>query len=210
MYFKDRKEAGQKLGQALLGYKDAPETIVIGLPRGGVSVAFEVAKALHLPLDVIVPRKIGAPSNEELAIGAIAGDVVWLDKEIIFATQSSPAHIEQTVAKEKEEAKRRLALFRKNKPPQNFNDLTVLLIDDGIATGSTMRASIAWIRKSKAKRIVVAVPVAPPDTIASLKQEADIVVCLMAPESFMGVSQFYDSFPQVQDSEVIQLLRDSL
>ncbi len=206
MYFKDRKEAGQLLAAALSKYKKAPHTIAIGLPRGGVVVAYEVAKALKIPLDVIVPRKLGAPHNEELAIGALAGDVIWLDREILSMVNASPAYIEQIVAKEKKEAERRLALFRKGKSPQNFTQQTVLLIDDGVATGSTLRASIAWMKKNKAKRIVVAVPVGPPDTIASLKQEVDEVVCLFAPDSFMAVGQFYGHFPQTEDAEVIKLL----
>ncbi len=206
MLFKDRKEAGQKLALALLKYKNSPKTIAIGLPRGGVIVAAEVANALHIPLDVIIPRKIGAPHNEELAIGALAGDIIWLDKEIIASVGASPSYIEQTAAKEKREAERRLSLFRKGKPPQNFTGETVILVDDGIATGSTMRASIAWMKKNKAKRIIVAVPVGPLDTIATLREEVDEVVCLFTPESFMAVGQFYELFPQTQDSEVISIL----
>lgn len=207
MYFKDRKDAGQQLAKALEKFKEARKTVVIGLPRGGVVVAAEVAKALHLPLDVIVPRKIGAPHNEELAIGALAGDVVWLDQEIIATVNASPSYIEQVVAREKREAERRLALFRKDKPPQNFTGLTTILVDDGIATGSTMRASIAWMKENKAKHIVVAVPVAPPDTLANLKSEVDEIICLFAPDSFMAVGQFYDLFPQTSDSEVIACLK---
>lgn len=205
MHFKDRKEAGQELAKALQKYKNGPHTIAIGLPRGGVVVAAEVAKALHIPLDVIVPRKLGAPNNEELAIGAIAGDVVWLDREIIAMVGASPSYIAEVTAKEKREAERRLALFRKGKPAQNFADSTVLLIDDGIATGSTMRASIAWMKKCKAKKIVVAVPVAPPDTIDSLKQEVDEIICLLTPGSFAAVSQFYEHFPQTEEREVIEI-----
>ncbi len=207
MNFKDRKDAGQRLSQALLKYKKAPQTVAIGLPRGGVVVASIVAQTLQISLDIIVPRKIGAPFNEELAIGAIAGDIVWLDQKIIAAVGANGAYIDKIVAKEKQEAQRRLSLFRKNKTPQNFEGLTVLLIDDGIATGSTMRASILWMKKSKAKRIVVAVPIGPPDTIEELKQEVDEMICLFKPDSFMGVSQFYDQFPQVEDQEVMELLK---
>jgi putative phosphoribosyl transferase len=205
--FKNRKEAAQKLAAALIKYKNRSKTIAIGLPRGGVVVAAEVAKALHIPLDIVVPRKIGSPLNEELAIGALAGDVVWLDKEIIAAVGASSSYIEQTIAKEMREAERRLALFRKGKAPQNFTGCTVILIDDGIATGATMRASIAWMKKSKAQRIIVAVPVGPPDTLAALGREVDEIVCLFSPESFMAVGQFYEHFPQTQDSEVIEALK---
>lgn len=206
MNFNNRKDAGQKLSLALGKYKGLSKTIAIGLPRGGVIVAAEVAKDLHIPLDVIVPRKIGAPHNEEFAMGALAGDVVWLDQEIIAAVGASPSYVDATIAKEKKEAERRLALYRKGKPAQNFSGCTVILIDDGIATGATMRASIAWMKKNKAKRIVVAVPVAPPDTIEVLKQEVDEVICLFSPEFFMAVGEFYEFFPQTSDTEVIAAL----
>lgn len=207
MLFRDRKEAGRLLAEALSKYKKAPKTVAIGLPRGGVVVAHEVAQRLTIPLDVIVPRKIGAPHNEEFAIGAVAGDELWLDREIIESVGASPAYIEQVVAKEKREAARRLALFREGKGAQNFAGWTVLLIDDGIATGATMRASIAFLRKMNVKKIVMAVPVAPPDTIEALKNGVDEVVCLYAPSSFMAVGQFYHSFPQTEDEEVIECLK---
>lgn len=207
MLFKDRKEAGQKLAIALSAYKDAEKTLVLGLPRGGVVVAYEAARVLHLPLDVIVPRKIGAPHNPELAIGALVNDVVFLDKEIIASLGGvSQSHIDQTVAAEKKEAERRLALFRKDKPAPNFKGLTLILIDDGIATGSTMRASIAALKKSGAAKIVAAVPVGPSDTIAELKNEVDEIVCLFTPASFYAVGQFYDIFPQTTDEEVTRIL----
>jgi len=206
MLFKDRNDAGRQLGVALYKFKEAPKTLVIGLPRGGVVVAYEVAKALHLPLDVIVPRKIGAPDNPELAIGAIAGDTVQLDQALIAHLQVSPSFIEEEIVAERKEAERRLALFRKGKPSQDFTGFTILLVDDGIATGSTMRASIAYLKKMKAKHIVVAVPVGPPDTLAELKETVDEVICPYTPSSFYAVGQFYQNFPQTQDSEVIQLL----
>lgn len=206
MLFKDRKQAGQKLAEALSQYKGAKKTVVLGLPRGGVVVAFEVAQALHLPLDVIVPRKIGAPHNPELAIGALAGEIVLLNKEIISYLNIPRSHIDQTIAREKKEAMRRLALFRKGKKEQDFKGWTVLLIDDGIATGATMRASIAALKKMGAAKIVVAIPVGPPDTIAALKEEVDEIICLYTPSSFAAVGQFYDLFPQTSDEEVIQLL----
>ncbi len=211
MYFKDRIDAGRQLAAALLKYKDAPKTIAIGLPRGGVVVASVAAKDLHLPLDVIVPRKIGSPENEELAIGALAGDIVLLNVELISQLSVPSSYIERAIAKEKKEAERRLVLFRKGKPPQDFQyfkGMTVLLIDDGIATGYTMRASIAWLKKMKTGHIIAAVPVGPPDTLETLRKEADEVICLLAPSSFMAVGQFYEHFPQTQDAEVIALLND--
>lgn len=207
MIFKNREEAGTQLAERLHFYHKAPKTIVIGLPRGGVVVASVIAKKLQLPLDVIVPRKIGAPHNPELAIGAIAGDVTLLDSNLIADLSVSPAYLDQAIAKERKEAERRLSLFRKNKPPQNLAGLTILLIDDGIATGSTMRASIAYLKKIKVKKIVVAVPVGPPDTIADLNKLADEVICLYTPSSFMAVGQFYIDFPQTEDTEVISLLK---
>ncbi len=206
MDFKDRKVAGQKLAFALEKYRKAPNTIAIGLPRGGVVVAAEVARGLGIPLDVIVPRKIGAPHNEELAIGALAGDVVYIDREIASMVGASPEYIEKMTAKEKKEAERRLALYRKDKPPQNFLGKTVILIDDGIATGSTMRASIAYMKKMGAARIVVAIPVSPPDTLAHLKTDADEIICLFSKRNFLAVGQFYENFPQTSDNEVIEIL----
>lgn len=206
MLFKNRKEAGRLLAEALAQYKSASKTLVLGLPRGGVVIAFEIAQALHLPLDVIVPRKIGAPHNPELAIGALAGDAAYLDEPLIADLAVPASYIEETIAKEKKEAERRLSLFRKNRPEPDFAHLTLLLVDDGIATGSTMRASIAYLKKHKARKIAVAIPVGPPDTIADLKTLVDEVICLYTPSSFAAVGQFYEEFPQTEDAEVVSLL----
>lgn len=201
MFFKDRIDAGQKLAASLSHYKNGPNTIAIGLPRGGVIVANEVARALQIPLDVIVPRKIGAPYNEEFAIGAIADDVVWLDPDV----DVPKSYIDASIAKEKQEAARRLLIYRKGKPVQHFEGMTVILIDDGIATGATMRVSIELIRKQWAKKIIVAVPVAPPEILNQL--EADEIICLYSPSSFMAVGQFYETFEQVEDSVVAACLK---
>jgi putative phosphoribosyl transferase len=209
MLFKNRTAAGRALVLVLEKYKRAKKTVVLGLPRGGVVVAFEVAIALEIPLDILIPRKIGSPGNPELAIGAIAGDGVVLDKEIIDALHVPESYIQAEIAKEKQEAERRLSLFRENKPPRDWSGWTALIVDDGIATGSTMRASIAALKNMHASKIVVAVPVGPPDTIDELKQEVDEVFCLYTPSSFMAVGQFYDQFPQTSDKEVIELLRDA-
>ncbi len=206
MLFKNRVEAGKALSQALQKYKNAKETIVLGLPRGGVVVAAEVAKELHLPLDVIVPRKLGAPDNPELAIGAIAADGIVLDQGIIALLGVPPSYIDACIAKEKKEAERRLQLFRKNKPPQEFKGKTCIVVDDGIATGSTMKATIQALKKMHAAKIIVAIPVGPPDTIENLKKEVDEIICLHTPSSFMAVGQFYDQFPQLADDEVLKIL----
>ena len=206
MLFKDRTDAGQKLSSALKKYKGAQQTIVLGLPRGGVVVAYEVAVQLHLPLDILIPRKLGAPHNPELAIGAIAEEGIFLDKEVIADLGVSETYIAEQIAKEKKEAKRRLSLFRKNRPFPNLVGWTALVVDDGLATGSTMQASIQALKKMRSGKIVVAVPIGPPDTIEALKKEVAEVVCLYTPSSFMAVGQFYDIFPQTSDTEVIQLL----
>src|SRR5438105_8812588 len=177
MYFKDRKDAGQKLAKSLEKYKNVTNTVVLGLPRGGVIVAKEVARYLHLPLDIIVPRKIGAPQNCEFAIGAVAGDVVWLDPSCVAAVGASREYIDRTTQREKKEAQRRLELYRKDKPPQNFTNFTVILVDDGIATGSTMKVSIAYLKNFKIKKLIVAIPVGPPDTIQELQTQVDELVC---------------------------------
>lgn len=209
MIFKNREEAGRLLAQSLLRYKNAPKTIVIGLPRGGVVTAAAVAEILGLPLDVIVPRKIGAPGNPELAIGAIAGDLILLNEPLIKELGASPAYIEKAAAEEKKEAARRLALYRKGRPPQNFRGMTLLVVDDGVATGSTLKAAIAYLRKAQAAKIAAAFPVGPPDTVEELKTAADEVVCRFVSDSFLAVGQFYEHFPQTSDEEVIELLNGS-
>jgi putative phosphoribosyl transferase len=206
MLFKNRTEAGRALAAALEKFKGAKKTVVLGLPRGGVVVAKLVADHLGLPLDVVIPRKLGAPDNPELAIGAIAEDAVILDPGIISALNVSEEYIRQEIARQTLEAKRRLELYRKGKPRPDWKGWTALLVDDGIATGSTMRASIAALKKLKVANIVVAVPVGPTDTIEDLKKEADLVVCLYTPSSFMAVGQFYDRFPQTSDEEVMEIL----
>lgn len=207
--FRDRIDAGKKLAAALQPYKNAKKTVVLGLPRGGVVTAYEVAAALQLPLDILVPRKLGAPDNPELAIGAIAGNGTVLDRDIIEILGVSESYIQNEIEKQRKEAERRLALFRKGKPLQDYRGWTVILVDDGIATGSTMRASIAALKKMHAAKIVVAVPVGPPDTISDLKSLVDEIVCLSTPSSFMAVGQFYEQFQQTEDDEVVQLLRKS-
>lgn len=205
--FKDREEAGRILANRLTKYADQ-KPIVLGLPRGGVPVAFEVAKALKAPLDVYVVRKLGVPGHEELAMGAIAsGDVRVLNKPVVGDLGISEEAIETETRKEQQELKRRELLYRGKRPPLDVSNRTVVLVDDGIATGSTIKAAIAALKKQKAGRIVVAVPVAPASTIDELKTEVDEVVCVSTPEMFFAISVWYDEFPQTSDEEVCELLK---
>ena len=205
--FKDREEAGRILANRLTKYADQTP-IVLGLPRGGLPVAFEVAKALKAPLDVYVVRKLGVPGHEELAMGAIAsGDVRVLNKPVVEDLRISEEAIETETRKEQEELKRRELLYRGKRPPLDVSNRTVVLVDDGIATGSTIKAAIAALKKQKAGRIVVAVPVAPASTIDELKTEVDEVICVSTPEFFHAISLWYDEFPQTSDEEVRELLK---
>ena len=205
--FKDRQEAGLILANKLSNYANQ-NVIVLGLPRGGVPVAFEVAKALEAPLDIYVVRKLGVPGHEELAMGAIAsGDVRVLNKLVIEGLLISEEAIEAETRKEREELKRREFLYRGDRPPLDVSNRTVILVDDGIATGSTIKAAIAALKKQKAGRIVVAVPVAPASTIEELKRDVDEVICVSSPEFFYAISLWYDEFPQTSDEEVRELLK---
>jgi putative phosphoribosyl transferase len=207
MLFKDRKEAGVKLAQKLLSYKNQPDTLVLALPRGGVVTGFEVAKALNLPLDVICPRKIGAPFNPELAIGAITETGAGIfNEDLISEFQIPEDYIKRKVAEEKKQAERRLHLFRKDRPKRNVEDKVVILIDDGLATGSTMKAAIQTVKNEGAAKIVVAVPVAPSETCFEIEQEVDEVVVLAIPSFFAAIGQFYEDFSQTEDEEVVELL----
>jgi putative phosphoribosyl transferase len=207
MIFYDRQDAGQKLAILLKKYKKAKDTIVVGLPRGGVITAFEVAKYLDLSLDVICPRKIGAPFNPELAIGAIThSGALYLNEDIVQQLGISRSYIEKESADQRRESERRMQLFRKNRPPLESKDKTIILVDDGLATGATMKAALFCMRALGAKKIVCAVPVGPRDSLFELQQLADEVFCLYTPDSFMAVGQFYTLFNQTTDDEVIELL----
>lgn len=205
--FRDREEAGRKLAEQLSAYANRKDVIVLGIPRGGVPVAQEVAKGLNAPLDIFVSRKLGVPWQEELAFGAIAtGGTRVLDHEIIEAVGISDEQIEQITARVKKELERRENLYRGNRPPLKIDGLTVILVDDGIATGSSMRAAIKALRRMNPAQIVVAVPVAPQSTCKLLKSEVDRLVCVYMPEEFYAIGQFYDDFSQVADEEVTRLL----
>ena len=207
MIFANRKEAGQKLAIRLRKYADRSDIVVLGAPRGGVPVAFEIAADLKAPLDVFVLRKLGVPGREELAFGAIAsGGVRILNRDIVEGLGITGLDIERVTRAEKEELERRERTYRGGKAPLNVSGLTVILVDDGIATGSTMKAAVRALRQMKPARIVIAVPVAPPSTCNQLRSEADELVCLETPQPFYGVGQFYSDFSQVSDEEVKELL----
>jgi len=210
MVFQNRTEAGRKLAEHLHTYANRKDVIVLGIPRGGVPVAFEVAKALHAPLDLFLSRKLGAPGQEELAFGAIAaGGTRVLDWEIIEAIGISEEQIDQITAKVNKELERRANLYRGARPPLKVEGLTVLLVDDGIATGSSMRAAIHALRQMKPAWIVVAVPVAPLSTCNRLRREVDELICVYSPQDFYAIGQFYEDFSQTADEEVTELLRQA-
>lgn len=210
MYFIDRRDAGRELAKALKSYINRTDTIVLALPRGGVPVAFEVANALHLPLDLMLVRKLGVPENEELAMGAIAiGDVVVLNNDIVQHLFISPKVIDRIIESEKAELARRNKVYRGGRHAPNLQDKKVILIDDGMATGANMRAAVQAVKQQKAACIVVAVPVASAEAYASLIEMADSVVCLEIPEPFYGVGRFYNNFSQLDDNDVKILLAEA-
>lgn len=208
MFFRDRREAGKKLAEALKKYDCDNNAVVLGLPRGGIVVASEVARALALPLDIVVPRKIGAESNPEYAIGAITetGEAVWNEGERRAARAE---YLNEAIAKEQREALRRLKLYRGSRPPRNIKKKTVILIDDGVATGLTVRAAVKTLRAEQPEKIIIAVPHGAADSLAALAREADEVVALDIPEYYSAVGQWYESFPQVADEEVVTILRSA-
>lgn len=208
-YFSDRVDAGKRLASALKNFA-GKKGIVLAIPRGGVVVGFEIARALRLPLDVIIPHKLGAPGNPELAIGAVAEDgTMILDDNLIAYIGVSGDYIRAEAEQQKGEIQRRLKLYRQDAPYPNLKGLDVIVVDDGIATGSTMKAALASVRNRGAATVIVAVPVGPPSTITELKKQADRVVCLHTPEYFQAIGQFYTDFSQTTDEEVIQLLKEN-
>jgi predicted phosphoribosyltransferase len=207
MMFRDRADAGRRLAARLAPYADRADLLVLGLPRGGVPVAFEVARALRAPLDVFVVRKLGAPGHEELAMGAIAtGGVRVLNAEVVRALGVDDAMIDGISAKERKELERRERAYRGDRPAPRVRGRTVIVIDDGLATGSTMRAAVCALREQGPARIVVAVPLGAAETCAELRTLADETVCLHTPEPFYAVGLWYDDFSQTTDDEVHDLL----
>ena len=207
MNFTDRIDAGRRLAKKLESYASRKDVIVLGIPRGGVPVAFQVANELAVPLDVFVVRKLGVPSHKELAFGAIAsGGIRVLDSQIVDEVGISEVQIELISAEERQELNRRESVYRGGRSPLKLEGKTVILVDDGIATGASTRAAIAALRRLKPGMIVLAAPVAPASTCKRLRREVDDLVCLDTPESFFAIGQFYDDFSQVSDAEVTSLL----
>jgi putative phosphoribosyl transferase len=208
--FRDRTEAGKLLASKLMDYADRKDVLILALPRGGVPVAFEVAKALHVPLDIIVVRKLGVPGQEELAMGAIApGGVRVLDPGLMERSRISTSAIDAVIAKEEVEMERRERAYRGDRPATDVNGKIVILIDDGLATGSTMRAAVQAVRRGQPAQIVVAVPTAPPSSVHDLQAEVEDVIACMTPRLFFGVGEWYVRFNQVSDEEVRALLQEA-
>jgi putative phosphoribosyl transferase len=209
--FQDRTDAGRQLAEQLLSYAERDDVIVLALPRGGVPVAFEVAQRLRVPLDVFVVRKLGVPGHEELAMGAIAsGGIRVLNEDVLRVMPNSHGIVDQVAAIEGEELQRRERHYRADRPAPESKDRIVILIDDGLATGASMRAAVAALRQQGAAKIIVAVPVGAPTTCEELKNMADEVLCLQTPPEFIGVGQYYLDFSQTTDEEVRELLAASL
>ncbi|MBV9387332.1 MAG: phosphoribosyltransferase [Chroococcidiopsidaceae cyanobacterium CP_BM_ER_R8_30] len=211
MLFRDRAAAGQLLATELTTYNNRSDLVVLALPRGGVPVGFEVAKALKAPLDILLVRKLGVPGQEELAMGAIAsGGVRILNEEVVFSQGISEATINRVAEKEQRELERRERLYRDNRPALNLYGRTAILVDDGLATGSTMRAAVVAVKQQKPARIVIAVPLSSAKVCDEFKSEVDEIVCATMPEPFHAVGLWYECFLQTTDTEVCSLLKQSL
>jgi len=205
--FRDRSEAGRRLAAKLAAYANRPDVLVLALPRGGVPVAYEVARALHAPLDVFLVRKLGVPGHEELAMGAVATGGVRVLNEHVVNGLRIPNYVIDAVAQwEEQELKRREDLYRGDRPPPDVRGRTVILVDDGLATGATMLAAIKALRQQQPDRIVVAVPTGAPDTCDQLRAVADEVICAITPEPFSAVGLWYEDFSQTSDDEVREWL----
>jgi predicted phosphoribosyltransferase len=208
--FQDRHEAGQILAGKIDKYASRDDVIVLGLPRGGVPVAFEIAKRLHAPLDVFIVRKLGVPGFEELAAGAVAsGGVRVFNDEVMRALPNAMQIIDEVMDREEAEIERREKLYRDNRPPLDVTNKIVILADDGLATGASMRAAVKALRQRGVEKIIVAVPVGAPETCRALESVADETICATAPEYFHAVGQFYENFAQTTDDEVRELLARS-
>lgn len=205
--FFDRSDAGRQLAELLRHYAERPDAIVLALPRGGVPVGYEVARSLDLPLDIFLVRKLGVPGHEELAMGAIArGGVRVMNPDIVQALHIPQHVIDMAAEREQAELERREREYRDGRPAPDVRGRTVILVDDGLATGSTMRAAVAALRQQGAARIVVAVPVASRETCAEFRYEVDEIVCALTPESFVAVGEWYEDFSQTMDTEVRDLV----
>lgn len=206
--YQNRADAGRKLAQALQAYNDNADAIVLALPRGGVPVAYEVAHALHLPLDVMTVRKLGTPGHPEMAMGAIAsGGVRVLNQSVIRWLQLSNDEVDEVIDAERRELQRRESLYRAGHPPLDLKDRTVILVDDGLATGATMQAAVFAAGQQHPTRVIVAVPVASQEACETLRQEADDIVCLQTPSEFQAVGAWYVNFDQTMDEQVQSLMQ---
>ena len=208
--FADRRDAGVQLISRLKEYKDQQGVIVLSLPRGGVATGYEIARSLNVPLDIVIVRKIGFPGQPELGIGAVSetGTVV-LNTSIISTYGVPKEYIEREVSRQKEEISRRVKLYRKGKRLPSLEGKTVILVDDGVATGATMKSAITTLKEENLKKLIVALPVAPPGVVKELEQMVDIFICIETPFDFMAVGSYYHDFTQVSDEEVINLLERS-
>ncbi|PMB16695.1 phosphoribosyl transferase [Fischerella thermalis CCMEE 5282] len=208
MVFKDRTAAGQLLAAQLAAYANRKDVIVLALPRGGVPVAFEVARKINAPLDVFLVRKLGVPGHEELAMGAIAsGGVQVLNEAVVQMLGLSQKVIEQVATQEQQELNRRERLYRDDRPFPVLHERTVILVDDGLATGTTMRAAVVALRQQQPARLLVAVPVSSPEAYQEMQKLVDEIVCPQTPDPFYSVGLWYQDFPQVSDEEVCNLLK---
>jgi len=205
--FKNREEAGELLAQELAAFRNDPNAILLALPRGGVVVAYQLSLALHLPLDVLITRKIGAPGNPEYALGAVSetGAVYW-NQEALSGLSVSERELAAAVQAQQKEVARRVALYRQRRPFPNLKDRTVILVDDGLATGATFFASVTTARQAHPRRIIGAIPVGPRSTVQEARNLVDQLVILRTPEPFYAVGNFYRDFEQVEDREVLQYL----
>ena len=208
--FEDRRDAGRQLGEALERFRNVPGTIVLALPRGGVVVGYEIALALHAPLDVLVTRKLGTPGNPELAMGALAETGYrHLNQDVLDACGVSSQELEDEVQRQQHEIRRRIERYRQGRALAPLEGRTVLLVDDGIATGATLYASLAALRDQRVAHLVAAVPVAPERARHDLSGKVDEIVLLHSPETFYGIGQFYVDFTQVTDEEVVRCLDEA-
>lgn len=207
MVFQNRRTAGQKLAERLVNYEGRADVVVLGLARGGLPVADEVARKLKVPLDVFLVRKLGVPGREELALGAIAsGGVRVMNQDIVTSLRVSQRQIEDVAEREKSELERREKKYRGDRDRIELAGKVVILVDDGLATGASMRAAVDAVKSHHPEKVIIAVPTAPPDTCSALKRRVDEMICLETPSPFYGVGAWYESFPQVNDKEVTQIL----
>ncbi|NWF52019.1 MAG: phosphoribosyltransferase [Nitrospirae bacterium] len=206
--FKNRSDAGIQLASRLKGYKGKEGVLVLALPRGGVVTGYEIARNLNVPLDIIIVRKIGFPGQPELGIGAVSETAtIVLNDHLIYAYGISKEYIESEISTQREEISRRVKLYRKGKSLYGLEDKTIILVDDGVATGATIKAAIATLKEEKINKLVVALPVASPSVVEEIEKMVDEFVCIETPIDFMAVGSYYYDFTQVSDEEVVKLLK---